>query len=227
MKSFLIRTLFVTSFLALSAPAVRAQFPGDMFFSDPSVTIVAGETGDLEVVAFSGSDAFGAAHFDLVYDPAELEIVTSAAGDSGELGAVATRDSAGMISVVAMNNGSATQPIGTVSLRNLTVRPLLPAGSNITVQIVAHSALKQNNGSFGSVQGFSATITVVNPPTAGPGDSADLPPLLAAGDWEQQQALSMRRPGHRVLLYRSYWAGRVLRVMKYFVQTYDPNAPSD
>ena len=46
--------------LALLSPTASAQFPGDVFFSDPNPMVAQGQTVTLTVEIFTGTDNFGA-----------------------------------------------------------------------------------------------------------------------------------------------------------------------
>ena len=100
----------------LAAPA-QAQFAGDLFFADPSVAIPADGEGTPEVQVFAGAETFGAAQFELLFDPARLEIAAVRPGDAPELQEVfSVRREDGRVAIIVANSGSLDVPFGTASL---------------------------------------------------------------------------------------------------------------
>ena len=153
----------------LDTHLVQAQFPGDAFFSQPSIVIPEGGQGTLQLQAFVGSDTFGAIHVTLLYDPSQLEIVSVQPGTSSVVqnGFTFTRVDAGIsrINIIALNSQSLTRPIGTVSLALLEVRPLAAAGSVINIRNVLRQTLRQDSSAFFVPRGFAAEIVVTDPGT--------------------------------------------------------------
>lgn len=162
MKAFhnIASTLGVVLALSLAAPA-PAQFAGDLFFADPSVAIPADGEGTLEVQVFAGAETFGAAQFELLFDPARLEVVSVRPGDTPELQEVfSVRREAGRVAIIVANSGSLDVPFGTASLARIDVRPQAPTGSVIPIQTRVQGVLRQNTIPFASPSGLGGEVVV-------------------------------------------------------------------
>lgn len=182
--------------------SASAQFAGDVFFIEPSVAIPAGEQKRVEVAAFAGAATFGAAQFDLLFNPAELEIIAVHPGDSPELQeGFSYRHDNGKVSIIAVNGASHTSPIGTVSLGFIEVRPLAPAGSIVRIRANVQAMLQQDSTAFAASNGFGLDIAVTSPEagnltnrqanaTAQPGVTGDI----------VQRALELRPKGSTVTM---------------------------
>ena len=163
-----LKTAAVAAGLFCLAPsAAWAQFAGDVFFETPSVAIPAGETGQLDLVIFTGGEAFGAASVRLDFDPDALEIVDVAADtDAVRLLDVHWSQTDGSLSIVTLNGAALDAPIGTVRIAGITVRPLAGAGSVIDVDATLDDALTADSDGFASRQAFDAEIVVTTPSAA-------------------------------------------------------------
>lgn len=199
--------------LVVLAPAsARAQFRGDVFFAQPSVSVPAGGVAVLEVQMFSGADVVGAAHVEIVFNPNQAEVVAVAPGTTPELAdGLASAVSPGRAGIVTLNGKSLLQPLGTVSLAKVHVKPLVAAGNRVALTIQVRSLLRQNNTPFPSSQGFSGEILVTSAPgssTTGSGSGAA--PSVRAGEEAAERARAFRRPGLAVeLLYFDLQGGGV------------------
>ncbi|MGB0514203.1 MAG: cohesin domain-containing protein [Wenzhouxiangellaceae bacterium] len=152
--------LGVTLALGLAAP-VQAQFAGDLFFAEPSVAIPADGQGTLEVQVFAGAETFGAAQFELLFDPTRLEVVSVRPGDAPELQEVfSVRRENGRVAIIVANSGSLDVPFGTASLARVDVRPLAPAGSVIPIQTRVQGVLRQDTIPFASPGGLGGEVVV-------------------------------------------------------------------
>ena len=192
--------LFMLTALLL-APPVQAQFAGDIFFSTPSVAIAEGGTGTLEVQAFTGASTFGASQFRLSYDPARVEIVAVEAGAATAVQEGFTvQQSPGEVAIIALNSESLSQPIGTVSLARLQVRPLVGAGSVININTAVDQVLRQDSSAFTGSDGFGVEVVVTaaggNTPLAAPQTTQ----VVAAGSALHERALAVRPAGSHVTL---------------------------
>src|SRR5262245_4744806 len=76
--------------LLLRAPQAAAQLSGDLFLAVPSMAVPEGGTGELSVLVFAGAGAVGAAHIEVRFDPAAMEI----AADDPTTGGFATASTA-------------------------------------------------------------------------------------------------------------------------------------
>lgn len=186
-----------------AAPAVHAQFPGDVFFKVPSIAINEGGEGILEIQVFAGDDVFGAAQFSLVYAPDQLEVLVAEPGSSAAVrNGFTITESEGRVSIIALNSASLTQPIGTVSVARLEVRPLVAAGSRIAIGTIVNQVLRQDSSAFPTPNGFGGEIVVTNP-NAMIADTAsvqqgEITPL--PGDPLYQRAVAVRPAGATVTL---------------------------
>lgn len=148
---------------ALIASVARAQFVGDFFFATPSVPVVEGQSVALEIRAFVGADAFGAAMFDLQVDPnlAAIDRI-ELLGTLQSPDTLATGVVAGSKRIVVMNGRSLNSPIGTVSLARIVVRPLTAAGTTVGLAIGNPVLLRASSTNFATTRGFAAQISVVS-----------------------------------------------------------------
>lgn len=223
----LVRGALWSGAVLLLAPAVAlAQFPGDVFFARPSVAVPEGGTASMEVLLFSGATPVGAAHFEVLFDPAQAEIAGVEAGDTEQLapGHVSVT-SPGRASVVDLNGQSLTQPIGTSSLARIELRPLGAAGSRVPISIQVRSLLRTDSLPL-SGRGFAGEILVVSPAqaqaaagtaVAGDPDPAEL----------EARAHEFRRPGQTVDLLEFAADGGRVTAVRHRVIAPDPAAPSE
>ena len=207
MKAFqkLASVLGVILTLGLTAP-VQAQFAGDLFFADPSVAIPADGEGTLEVQVFAGAETFGAAQFELLYDPARLEVVSVRPGDAPELREVfSVRRDDGRVAIIVANSGSLDVPFGTASLARIDVRPLAPAGSVIPIQTRVQGVLRQDTIPFSSPAGLGGEVVVSAAGAAPLGTASarqdDAPSVVAEpGSALHERVTRLRRDGATVTL---------------------------
>jgi hypothetical protein len=196
-----VRSAFLAAVALLAMPAIaRAQFQGDVFFAAPSVSAPEGGIAMLEVLLFSGADVVGATQVDVIFDPAQAEIVAVQPGATDELAnGIASAGTRGRLSIVDLNGSSLTQPFGTVSLAKLQVRPKVSAGSTVTLNLQVRSLLRPDTTPFASAQGFSGEILVVS---AGSKEAPLASPALRSNPdpGSARRALAFRRPGLAVEL---------------------------
>ena len=144
-----------------------AQFAGDSFFAAPSVAVVAGETGVLDLLFFAAAEPFGAAQMTLTFDPDDLEIVEVALppGRAAELRQEYLLNQ-GELRLIVVNTSSADEPIGTIELARVTVRPLAAAGTVIPVGAEQTDALTANAAKYPNSDASDAEIVVTAPQTS-------------------------------------------------------------
>lgn len=191
-----IRNAFLAAVALIALPAIaHAQFQGDVFFAQPSVSAPEGSTATLEVLLFSGADVVGATHVDVTFDPAQADVVAVQPGTTEQLAnGVVSIVSSGRVSIVDLNGASLTQPFGTVSLAKIQVRPRVAAGSTVTLNLQVDSLLRQDTAPFPAAQGFSGEILVVS---AGSKVASLGGPVLhgSPDSRDARRALAFRRPG--------------------------------
>lgn len=215
------------------APAVHAQFVGDMFFAQPSVAVAEGGTATLEADLFSGVNPLGAAHFDLLYDPSQLEVVGVAPGGTKELedGVASAPAAPGRTGIVALNGASVDHPFGTERLARITLRPLVPAGSIVFFQLAPRSLLRTDSTPFPAGRGFFGELVVVSggPQARQAGGATAGAPLT--GDQvdadHRARALRLRRPGTVVDLVDPAPRGGRIEPVTTPVMVPDPGAPTE
>lgn len=151
-----------TLLAALAAPgSALAQFAGDIFFTRPSVSVPAGGTGELELALFSAASPFGVAEVELSYDPAAVEIVNVVLPPNA--GAVLRQQVAsepGLTRLVVVNTSSLSEPIGTVILAALTVRPLSGVGNVIDISADQAGALNTAAEAYPNSNGANGEVVV-------------------------------------------------------------------
>ena len=152
--------------IVISAIDARAQFQGDLFFETPTTRVESDGEFELLVQAFVGSEAFGASHFEVLFDPSVIEITGVADGDFSTK--VLCVDG-GVASIIVANDVALDRPIGTVSVVRLAGRAVGTVGesSNLTIRPVE---LRNTDGDLlPDIRGFAATITIDPAPLASPG----------------------------------------------------------
>jgi hypothetical protein len=210
MKKNLFVLLTGAALLLLLPVSARAQFRGDVFFATPSVSVPAGGVVVLEVQMFSGADIVGATHIDVVFDSNRAEVVAVELGTTTELAdGLASAVSPGRAGIVTLNGKSLLQPLGTVSLAKVHVKPLVAAGNRVTLNIQVRSLLRQDNTPFPNSQGFAGEILVASAATGAALKSSPGASSLIQGDGNvNERAWSFRRPGLAVdLLNFDFWGG--------------------
>ena len=189
--------LLVGATLLLLPVSARAQFRGDVFFAQPSVSVPAGGVAVLEVQMFSGADIVGATHIDIVFDSTRAEVVAVEPGATAELSdGVASAISPGRAGIVTLNGKSLLQPVGTVSLVRVRVKPLVTAGNRVALSIQVRSLLRHDTTPFPNSQGFSGEILVVTPTTNSALESGlDTSLSIRTEESGVERARDFRRPG--------------------------------
>jgi hypothetical protein len=195
------RYILLTAVLLLMPLSARAQFRGDVFFANPSVSVPAGGVAVLEVQMFSGSDVVGATHINITFDSTRAEVVAVEPGTTSELvDGLASANAPGRVGIVTLNGKSLVQPFGTVSLAKVRVKPLVAAGERVTLSIQVRSLLRQNNTAFPSSQGFAGEILVVSASNSPSQISASSASSARDGEDVAGRARAFRRPGLAVNL---------------------------
>jgi hypothetical protein len=215
--------------LVLLPASARAQFRGDVFFANPSVSVPAGGVAVLEVQMFSGADVVGATHIDIVFDSTRAEVVAVEPGNTSELvDGLASAISPGRAGIVTLNGKSLLQPLGTVSLVKLHVKPLVTAGNRVTLSIEVRSLLRQNNTPFPDSQGFSGEILVVSAATGSTlkSSSGASSPTQAEED-AAKRARAFRRPGLAVDLLNFEFRSGGISAKARRVVVPDSDAPTE
>ncbi len=212
MSRWLCGSALCSLWLFLVAVPSSAQFPGDVFFLEPSVAVPAGQSAELEVVLFAGADPFGAAHVEIEIEPgsARVEVVEVPTAEFQDASVYEVAD--GLVSAVVLNSGALDGPIGTVSLLRLQIVPLVPVGSTVELGIRVRSLLLQSTEALAG-QGFSGEVLVVPstaelPNSAETGAPKSLVKDLVPAD---PRASGMRRPGSWVTLVTLSPSGDVTR----------------
>lgn len=124
--SFLFRAALAGLPLAAAiGGTAHAQFVGDAFFVDPSVAVMPGAEGAIQVAVFSGTAPVGAVRAAVTYDPAALEIIGIDPVTTGRVTpAVQWRRQDEVLHIVMVNGASLTRPIGTVPLASIRFKAL-------------------------------------------------------------------------------------------------------
>jgi hypothetical protein len=214
--------------LVLVPASARAQFRGDVFFASPSVSVPAGGVAVLEVQMFSGADIVGATHIDVVFDPSRAEVVAVEPGTASELvDGLASAISPGRAGIVTLNGKSLLQPIGTVSVAKLHVKPLVTAGNRVTLSIQVRSLLRQNSTPFPSFRGFSGEILVVSATTGPNLTSISSAPSIRTEEDAAERARAFRRPGVAVDLLDFETRGGKISAKSQQVVVRDSEAATD
>lgn len=158
-----IRKVFIGCAALLACQGAFAQFVGDVFAKEPSVSAVAGGEVTVEMQLFSGANVFGASIVDVTYAPADLVVkeVAVAAAD-GTRRTVAARRLDGKVEIGTVNLDATANPIGTVTLAQVTFTVLAQAGRVVSYRIVPRELLMQDERRYTNIRGASGEIAVVN-----------------------------------------------------------------
>ena len=217
--------VLTVSALALSAEA-GAQFPGDVYFVKPSVSVKAGETARLDLQTFLGTASFGASQIDIEFTAGELDVV-SVVPVAGYADIYETVLAPGKISMVGLNGHSLTEPIGTVDLAVLNLEPKVAAGARVTLTIKVRKLLTAASAPISPVRGFSGTIVVTSPGPA-PSSLSEEPETRIVFDWRDLGFWKPLSPfGATVLHYDPRYYDRRWIAAPVVVHVIDPRVPRE
>ncbi|GEM_PF-5038214 len=157
----------------LSTGSLAAQFPGDVYFVKPSVSVKPGGTARLDIQTFLGTNSLGAFHIEILFASAQLDVVKVVVNpDFADVAeAVVLPDK---ISIVGLNGRSLKEPIGTVDLATLYLKPKIPAGKRANLLIGVPDMLDAAGALITRRRGLRGSILVASPApsSAGGGDGA-------------------------------------------------------
>lgn len=145
-RSFILQPLLAGLPLAAAmSGAAHAQFVGDAFFVEPSVTAAPGGEGAVQVALFAGTQAVGAAQVTVTYDPKALEVLGVDPVEAGRITtAMQWRKEGNVLHIVMVNGASLSQPIGTVPLGKIRFKALGAVGETTELWAKAIEILKPN-----------------------------------------------------------------------------------
>lgn len=214
----------------LAAPAA-AQFPGDIYFANPTPAVVEGDSLTLSVELFAGTDVFGATAVDLFFDATTFQVDEVRAVTGGPLAAtVHARSTSQGHAFAVFNDGSLSAPFGTMTLVEIVGTPLVAAGQSFQLTLQPRSLLDPSGANFPASAGLSATVTVVS--GAAP-QSAALPPDLPwiegpVAPWIDPLwgNVPLRRPGYPLQLWTPGPEPYEPWVASWW-RTYDPALPRE
>jgi hypothetical protein len=223
----------VFSFWCSSA---SAQFVGDTFFQRPSIAIPVGSTAELTLAVFVGDTPFGSAEVRLQFDPALIRIEKIEPGNNGGNDVfIESNQETGVVILSAMNPTSLTDPIGTVVISRLTVRPLGAIGQRAVITSSPRGALSSGRTLLRKGTGFGAEVTVTSAAATSSSIGSSAQTSLATSTIASQnsletnsalgrRALALRPAGQRVLLFVSQPNGRIEEIV---VVVPNKNSPRD
>ena len=224
------------------ADTAQAQFPGDVYFEMPSSVVAQGDSIELDVLFFAGTDATGAVAFDIVYDPAQVELEDTTAPDSAAADRQYVFPAPGRARVVTLNDDSLDQPFGVSAVATLRLRPLVPAGQTISIVLESQGAVTAPGVPYSQSNGFGAQISVVSPITQGSGvgsgslgihASLGKLPVTVLESWTVPHPISNAPIPVRRLGASIQWTipmrtdGALWDPFTYTVTTIDPTAPTE
>lgn len=219
----------VIAFAALGlCTTASAQFPGDVFFAQPSQTVPAGETVEMEVQTFSGDKPLGAIAFNVRYDASQMTVeMVSPGADPAFANTIVSREKAGMTGIATLNDQALDRPFGTISLAKLIVRPLVLPGETVQLEIEVVAMLDGKSVAFPTTDGLSATISVTSSLESPTSPVQTIEPPVGYG-WYQFGILGEpRRLGYVLDAMRAIWVGGVSVPIRYRLRTVDPSQPAD
>jgi len=150
------------------ADRADAQFAGDLFFIDPSVSVAVGGTATLELALFTGGDAFGIAQAEVSFDGNEMELVGVSLPDgvSDPVLQQFTKTESGVLNVITLNAVSKTEPIGSVIVAKLEVRPKLGSPGTVSVKVSNKGAFSAEGAAYSSSKATSGEVVVTSAPAS-------------------------------------------------------------
>ena len=222
----MIRSFILFLLVCVGAPPAFAQFPGDVFFETPVVSVPNGQTADLRLSIFTGASPFGIAQVNLTYDPAlltlESTVLPSVSGENG-LDLIVENAAPGQIKAIVVNGASLIQPTGIVGLVDLRFRATASATAVARINASLVASHQANTVLFPNQNALGAEI-VIGPPSSA---AQALKSQDAARSLEvtsgplYDRALRLRPIGTKIQLYDPSRRSVVS------VVTRDPAAPSD
>ncbi|MCU0866438.1 MAG: hypothetical protein MUC36_21860 [Planctomycetes bacterium] len=198
--------------LALLAPALRAQFPGDVYLQRPASVVATGGTLAVDVLTFTGTQRFGAARFEVAFDPTVLRFTGGASPTHGPL-LTSVQQSRGRLGVVVTNAKGVDNPFGVVKLTQLQFVAIGAPGSTSPLDLTARGAIALNGNSTPSAASDGSVLVttaaaqsaaaMLEGTTAPPAPLCVQPeqPLVPTAE-EIVAAQNMGRPGQEVPLWR-------------------------
>lgn len=218
--------------IALLSPASGAQFPGDVFFTDPNPIVIEGQEVTLTVEIFTGTQDFGAIGSMLHFDPVEFELLSVRGLSGAQLTATTEqRAVAGGHAFGVWNTGSLTGPFGSIELIEIRGRPLVARGQSVQLTLVPADVLEPDGTPFTTFDGLSARIDVVTARVfASAAQAAGVRRLagpIVPGIDPFFADVPLRRAGHLIPLWQFEQERGVLLWRQRPWQTFDPRAPSD
>lgn len=182
--------------IGLLPGSAAAQFPGDVFFLEPSVAIPEDGEAELDIGIFTGSIALGAAQYEIGFDEELAELVEVREGPEAGL-LLVSRETPGRLGVANLNAASLEEPFATVTAAHIAFRAKAPAGTRIPIAIDVVEVLDAQTRPFSSRVGFSGELVVTSPSSLAREPSAissDVTPVSEESELGKR-LLSMRRPG--------------------------------
>jgi hypothetical protein len=225
----------LVAIFALWYNSASAQFVGDTFFQRPSIAIPAGSTAELTLAVFVGDIPFGSAEVRLQFDPALIRIEKIEPGNNGGNDVfIESNQEIGVVTLSSMNPTSLTDPIGTVVLSRVTVRPLGAIGQRAVITSTPRGALSSGRTLLRKGTGFAAEVTVTSAavtsssigsaPTSLATSTIAIQDSLETNSVLGRRALALRPAGQRVSLFVSQPNGRIEEIV---VMVPNKNAPRD
>lgn len=157
-----LRRFFLSCAVLWATQAAHAQFVGDVFAKDPSVSGVSGSDVTVEVQLFSGASVFGASIVDVTYVPGELAVKeVTISGADGSRRTVAARKLDGKVEIGTVSLDATANPIGTVTLAQITFTVLAQPGRVVSYRMAPRQLLMQDERRYSSTRGAAGEIAVV------------------------------------------------------------------
>lgn len=151
--------LLIVLAICLTASVSVAQFPGDAFFEPSSVLIPEGQSASVDLLFFSGTEAFGSAILDFEFDPSKVDVRV----EPSPLGMAAVPSelrAPGRVSVAVLNESSLDAPFGTIVALRLVVKPRVPGGSSTVVTVRTREALQADGDALSPTSAFGLAVFV-------------------------------------------------------------------
>ena len=204
----------------------HGQFSGDLFFKDPTILVENNESFNLDIEIFTGSQIFGAAQFELIFDSSLIQIDGIELNENEGDFFLCYEEKPNRLLVAIVNDYSLQKPFGTVSLLKVRGKAIGGGGETAQITIVPVSVLEPSGNRFAATNGFSASVTIS--PSASKARTSvafrESKGSICPSVDSVFYGVPYMRPGHMITIFGKDPKGE--DVITCF-RTFDPDAPTD
>lgn len=158
--------IYLATLIAFFSYSAHAQFPGDVFFSEPSIAVSSGQKGTLDLEIFTGDKIFGATQFEISYDKSMIQIENITAKNDDFENTISWAEVGSNIGVISVNGVSKSKPFGTIKLATINFQATAQAGTRAIISIDVVDSIDPTQQSYSSNTGYSAEINITDATTS-------------------------------------------------------------